>query len=69
MSNLTSIERRNYEQRLARLEVTALRLSGELFMEGADPHSAKRLHHNLEVIETEIELLCEALKASESVSA
>jgi hypothetical protein len=38
-------------------------------MEGADPHSAKRLHHNLEIIETEIDLLCEALKASESVSA
>ena len=34
-----------------------------------EPHSAKRLHHNLEVIETEIDLLCEALKASESVSA
>ena len=41
----------------------------KLFMEGADPHSAKRLHHNLEVVETEIDLLCEALKASESVSA
>ena len=60
MPNLTEMERRNYEQRLARLEDIALRLSGELFMEGADPHSAKRLHHNLEVVETEIELLCEA---------
>jgi len=63
------MERRNYEQRLAKLEGIALRLSGELFMEGTDSHSAKRLHHNLEVVETEIELLCEALKASESVSA
>jgi hypothetical protein len=51
------------------LEDIALRLSGELFMEGTDSHSAKRLHHNLEVIETEIELLCEALKSSENVSA
>jgi hypothetical protein len=69
MPNLTEMERRNYEQRLARLEDIALRLSGELFMEGPDPHAAKRLHHNLEVVETEIDLLCEALKASESVSA
>jgi hypothetical protein len=37
MPNLTEMERRNYEQRLARLEDIALRLSGELFMEGADP--------------------------------
>ena len=69
MSSLTEMERQNYEQRLAKLEDIALRLSGELFMEGTNPHSAKRLHHNLEVIETEIDLLCEALKASESVSA
>ena len=48
MSILTPIERRNYEQRLARLEDTALRLSGELFIEGATAHAAKRLHHNLE---------------------
>ena len=33
MPNLTEMERRNYEQRLARLEDIALRLSGELFME------------------------------------
>ena len=69
MPNLTEMERRNYEQRLARLKDIALRLSGELFMEGADPHSAKRLHHNLEVVEMEIDLLCEALKASDSISA
>lgn len=69
MPDLTEMERRSYEQRLAKLEDIALRLSGELFMEGAEAHSAKRLQHNLKVIETEIDLLCEALKASESVSA
>ena len=40
MPNLTEMERRNYEQRLARLEDIALRLSGELFMEGPDPHAS-----------------------------
>jgi exonuclease VII small subunit len=69
MSNLTPIERRNYEQRLARLEDTALRLSGELFIEGATAHAAKRLHHNLEAVETEIELICEALSKDDSAAA
>ena len=69
MSVLTPIERRHYEQRLARLEDIALRLSGELFMEGAETHSAKRLHHNLETVETEIELICEALSKDDSAAA
>ena len=69
MSILTPIERRNYEQRLATLEGIALRLSGELFMEGAEAHSAKRLHHNLEAVETEIELICEALSKDDSAAA
>ena len=68
MSNLTPIEQRNYEQRLARLEDTALRLSGELFIESATAHAAKRLHHNLEAIETEIELICEALSRDDSAA-
>ena len=54
--------RRTYEQRLDKLEAIAARLSGELVMaSGYDPKAAERLHHNLEVIETEIELLLEAL--------
>jgi hypothetical protein len=61
MSILTQIERRNYEQRLAKLEDIASRLSEELIMEGADAHSARRLHHNLETVDAEIELICEAL--------
>jgi hypothetical protein len=69
MSILTQIERRNYEQRLARLEDIALRLSSELFMEGEEAHSTKRLHHNLEVVETEMELICEALNKDGSAAA
>jgi hypothetical protein len=32
---------------------------------GHDPKAAQRLHHNLEAIETEIELLLEALGQSD----
>jgi hypothetical protein len=32
---------------------------------GLDPKAAERLHHNLEAIETEIELLLEALGPSD----
>jgi hypothetical protein len=69
MSNLTQTERRNYEQRLVKLETIAARLSEELFMEGADAHSAKRLHHNLETVDMEIELICEALGKDNSAAA
>jgi hypothetical protein len=46
-----------------------MRLSGELFIEGATAHAAKRLHHNLEAVETEIELICEALSKDDSAAA
>ena len=45
-----------------KLQGTAARLSGELVMaSGHDPKAAERLHRNLEAVETEIELLLEAL--------
>jgi hypothetical protein len=66
---LTMIDptRRTYEQRLDKLETIAARLSGELVMaSGYDAKAAERLHHNLEAIETEIELLLEALGMEEN---
>ena len=62
MLSMSDVTRRTYEQRLDKLEAIAARLSGELVMaSGYDPKAAERLHHNLEAIETEIELLLEAL--------
>ena len=62
MLTTSDVTRRTYEQRLDKLEAIAARLSGELVMaSGYDPKAAERLHHNLEAIETEIELLLEAL--------
>jgi hypothetical protein len=66
MLTMSDVTRRTYEQRLDKLEAIAARLSGELVMaSGHDPKAAQRLHHNLEVIETEIELLLEALGQSD----
>jgi hypothetical protein len=66
MLSMSDVTRRTYEQRLDKLEAIAARLSGELVMaSGHDPKAAQRLHHNLEVIETEIELLLEALGPSD----
>jgi hypothetical protein len=62
MLTMSDVTRRTYEQRLDKLETIAARLSGELVMaSGHDPKAAQRIHHNLEAIETEIELLLEAL--------
>jgi len=59
---MNEVVRRTYEQRLDKLEAIAARLSGELVTASSlDPKAAQRLHHNLEAIETEIELLLEAL--------
>jgi hypothetical protein len=66
MLTTSDTTRRTYEQRLDKLEAIAARLSGELVMaSGYDPKAAARLHHNLEAIETEIELLLEALGTEE----
>ena len=66
MLTMSDVTRRTYEQRLDKLEAIAARLSGELVMaSGHDPKAAQRLHHNLEAIETEIELLLEALGSSD----
>jgi exonuclease VII small subunit len=66
MLTMSDVTRRTYEQRLDKLEAIAARLSGELVMaSGHDPKAAERLHHNLEAIETEIELLLEALGSSD----
>ena len=66
MLSMSDVTRRTYEQRLDKLEAIAARLSGELVMaSGHDPKAAQRLHHNLEAIETEIELLLEALGQSD----
>ncbi len=63
---MSDVTRRTYEQRLDKLEAIAARLSGELVMaSGHDPKAAEKLHHNLEAIETEIELLLEALGSSD----
>ena len=64
MLTTSDVTRRTYEQRLDKLEAIAARLSGELVMaSGYDPKAAERLHHNLEAIEMEIELLLEALES------
>jgi hypothetical protein len=66
MLTMSDVTRRTYEQRLDKLQGTAARLSGELVMaSGHDPKAAERLHRNLEAIETEIELLLEALGVSD----
>jgi len=66
MLTMSDVTRRTYEQRLDKLEAIAARLSGELVMaSGLDPKAAQLLHHNLEAIETEIELLLEALGTEE----
>ena len=65
MLTMSDVTRRTYEQRLDKLQGTAARLSGELVMaSGHDPKAAERLHRNLEAVETEIELLLEALGVS-----
>jgi hypothetical protein len=62
MLTMSDVTRRTYEQRLDKLQGTAARLSGELVMaSGHDPKAAERLHRSLEAVETEIELLLEAL--------
>jgi hypothetical protein len=66
MLTMSDVTRRTYEQRLDKLQGTAARLSGELVMaSGHDPKAAERLHRNLEAVETEIELLLEALGVSD----
>jgi exonuclease VII small subunit len=70
MPTMSDVTRRTYEQRLDKLETIAARLSGELVMAGGlDPVAARRLHHNLEAIETEIELLLEVLEADSKSAA
>ena len=66
MLTMSDVTRRTYEQRLDKLQAIAARLSGELVMaSGHDPKAAERLHRNLEAVETEIELLLEALGVSD----
>lgn len=66
MLTMSDVTRRTYEQRLDKLQGTAARLSGELVMaSGHDPKAAERIHRNLEAVETEIELLLEALGVSD----
>jgi hypothetical protein len=59
---LSGAQQQAYERRLAQLEASAARLSGQLISaEDNDPVGAARLHRNLEAIEMEIELIREAL--------
>jgi hypothetical protein len=62
ITSLSGAQQQAYERRLAQLEASAARLSGQLISaEDNDPVSAARLHRNLEAIEMEIELIREAL--------
>ena len=62
ITSLSETQRQAYERRLAQLEASAARLSGQLISaEDNDPAAAARLHRSLEGIEVEIELIREVL--------